>query len=699
VSDSEAEDGAKSTPGPEGASDNRVIRLPRPSQGPQLESPELLAGSLPGRKTVRLVRPRNRRFERRDEGTLRTTERAIAPRTRAERLWKGVRRVAVGSPISSAEVEEQRLPKVKALAVFSSDALSSSAYATDEILITLAAAGTVSLQYSLPLAGAIAFLLAVVAISYRQTIRAYPNGGGAYIVARENLGEVPGLTAAAALAVDYVLTVAVSMAAGVLAIVSAFPELEQFRIELAVVFIAFITVANLRGIKESGTLFAIPTYGFIVSFAALIGVGIVKALIDPSLAAEAPESAYEPGTSALGAFLVLRAFASGCTALTGIEAISNGIPAFKRPESRNAATTLVWMAAILTVLFLGITLLAHMLDVQPAEDVSVAAQIGKTVFGESAPFYVVQAFTALILILAANTSYAGFPRLASILAHDRFLPHQFTFRGDKLAFSNGILVLGVASGALVVLFQADVTKLIPLYAFGVFVSFTLSQAGMVVHWLRLKEQGWRRSVAINAFGAAMTFVVATIVGGTKFSHGAWISIAAMAVLGFLFWSISRHYAHVSRRLRLPPDLVVSPGRRDGQALIVPVEGIDLAVLKMIEYARSLSNSVTAIHVTDDMEEGRRLRNDWDSRVIDVPLVVIDSPFRSFVAPVLSYLDALAAGTGRMVSVMLPEFRTALPGTGWLHNQSARRLKKALLDRPNTVIIEMPYDLSGTDAAV
>jgi amino acid transporter len=644
---------------------------------------------------VRIIRPGARRFEHQPEGTLVATERAIAPRTGVERAWRAVRRVAVGRPISSTKAEEQRLSKTKALAVFSSDALSSSAYATDEILIALAAAGAVAFSWSLPLAVAIVVLLAIVAISYRQTIRAYPGGGGAYIVARENLGEAAGLTAAAALAVDYVLTVAVSIAAGVLAVVSAFPELEPLRIELALAFIAFITLANLRGVKESGTLFAIPTYGFIVSFALLIGAGLVRWLMDPGLAAETPESVYPAGTAALTAFLALRAFASGCTALTGIEAISNGIPTFQKPESRNAATTLVWMAAILASLFLGITLLARLLDVQPAEDVSVAAQIGKVVFGDTPPFYAIQAFTALILILAANTSYADFPRLASILARDRFLPHQFTFRGDRLAFSNGILVLGLGSSALVVFFNADVTRLIPLYAFGVFVSFTLSQAGMVTHWLRLREAGWRRGVAVNGFGAATTGVVALIIGATKFSHGAWISMVAMAVLALLFGAISRHYASVAGALRPRGQALVVPGRRRGSILVIPVEAVDLAAIRLVDYATSLTNSVVALHVTDDMDAGRRLKDAWEATIVDVPLVVIHSPYRSLVDPILAYLDALEPADGkRVVSVLLPEFRTGLPGTGWLHNQSARRLKRALLDRPDTAIIEVPYDMSA-----
>ena len=348
----------------------------------------------------------------------------------------------------------------------------------------------------------IAVLLGIVGFSYRQTIRAYPSGGGAYIVAKDNFGDVPGLTAAAALSVDYILTVSVSIAAGVLAIVSAFPGLDPYRVELALAFISLITLANLRGLSESGTLFAIPTYGFLMSFGGLFALWPFKVITEPGLVAEPPEHIYAFGSSPLTIFLLLKAFSSGCTALTGIEAISNGVPVFRAPEPKNASITLTWMAGILVTLFLGITFLAHQLHVQPSEDVSVAAQIGQTVFGHNVFFYTVQAFTALILIFAANTSYAGFPRLASILAHDRFMPPQFMFRGDRLAFSRGILLLGAAASLLVIIFDADVTRLIPLYAFGVFVSFTLSQAGMVKHWFRLREPGWRRYLIINGIGAA-----------------------------------------------------------------------------------------------------------------------------------------------------------------------------------------------------
>lgn len=678
------------------ASDEPVsIRLPRPKRGvPDVERAQITRGRGTGERLVRLPRRSQRRFQSEGEGRLLATEQAIAPRSPWGKVSRSLRRIAVGTPLSTAVQEEQRLPKTKALAVFSSDALSSSAYATDEILIILAAAGAGALVHSLELAITIAVLLGIVAFSYRQTIRAYPSGGGAYIVARENLGDVPGIVAASALAVDYILTVAVSIAAGVLAITSAFPELGTYRIELAVGAIGLTTLANLRGIRESGTLFAIPTYGFIVCFATLIGVGLFRVLLDPSLQAEAPESAHELGTASLGVFLLLRAFASGCTALTGIEAISNGVPAFKRPESQNASITLAWMALLLTSFFLGITLLANLLQVQPADNISVAAQIGRVIFGEGPLFYLIQAFTALILILAANTSYADFPRLASILAKDRFLPHQFAFRGDRLAFSNGIVVLGGAASVLVILFNADVTRLIPLYAFGVFVSFTLSQAGMVQHWRGLRDAGWRRSALVNGFGAVATAVVAAIVGVTKFSGGSWISMILIAVLAVLFWMVHRHLSAVNEQLAVRD--VSLPGGSAGrrQTVLVPVDDVTFATLKAVDYARTISDNATAIHINDDEEAARSLKDRWDQLVLDIPLVVIDSPFRSFVAPFLSYVDALSdRQPGSSVTVILPEFRTAFPWQRWMHNQSARRLQKALRTRSDVVLVEVPYQLA------
>lgn len=674
-------------------------RVPRKSVGPEVEQTEIVRGAKPGSRYARRVRAGERRFTPgEDEGTFRATDRATAPRTGAERTWRSIRRVFVGSPISSEEAEDQRLSKVKALAVFSSDALSSSAYATDEILLVLVAAGTGALTHSIEIAAAIGVLLAIVTFSYRQTIKAYPSGGGAYIVARENLGDTAGLTAAAALSVDYILTVSVSIAAGVFAITSAIPEVRHLGVEMSVAMVAIITLLNLRGIRESGTIFAIPTYLFIFAFALLLIVGFTRLALDPNLKASPPEALHPAGSSALRWFIVLRAFASGCAALTGVEAISNGIPAFKKPESRNASVTLMWMAIVLGAFFIGLTVLARQFGVAHSDQVSAPAQVANVVFGHTPLFYGVQVTTALILILAANTSYADFPRLGSILAKDHFLPHQFTFRGDRLAFSNGILVLGAAAAFLLVVFGADVDKLIPLYAFGVFVSFTLSQSGMVVHWLRLREPGWQRSMVVNAVGAVATAIVALIVGGTKFNEGAWLSMLAMLILALSFYAIHKHYTGVARKLAVPAGQLLHSAVRTRQVVLVPVDEINRAVLRTVDYARSMSPHVTALHITDDTEEGQQLRERWEATVLDVPMVLIDSPYRSFVAPVISYVEALdRADPGQYVTVVLPEFRTQWPWQRWLHNQSARRLKNALLDRPNTVITEVPYHLAGDDS--
>jgi len=684
---------------PQTPQDDRArVRLPRRQSGPEVEGTELVHGRKAGSVYARRVRESERHFQRgAEEGTYRATTRATAPRTRGQRIWQRVRHVFVGAPIATEEQEEQRLPKWKALAVFSSDALSSSAYATDEILLVLVGASVGALTRSIPIALAICALLAVVTFSYRQTIKAYPSGGGAYIVARDNLGDVAGLTAAAGLSVGYVLTVAVSIAAGVFAVVSAFPELGDFKVAIAGIAVGVITLLNLRGIRESGTIFAIPTYGFILAFVVMIVAGFIRLLVNPDLKAEPLESWEEAGVSALSWFIILRAFSSGSAALTGVEAISNGIPAFQKPESRNASTTLTWMAIILGTLFLSITILAHQLGVQHSTEVSAPAQIAKTIFGQTPIFYLIQAFTALILFLAANTAYADFPRLGSILARDRFLPHQFLFRGDRLAYSNGIVVLGGASVVLLVIFNASVNRLIPLYAFGVFLSFTLSQSGMIVHWLRVKEAGWKPSIIVNGIGAVTTGIVAAIIGSTNFTAGAWISMIMILFVALLLWSVYKHYMGVERKLRIPQNVVFGfgPEARHGQAVLVPVDEINRAVLRTVDYARSISPNVTALHVTDDVEAANELRREWETRVLDIQLVVIDSPYRSFVRPVLSYVDALdRADPGQYVTVVLPEFRTPWPWQRFLHNQSARRLKNALVERPNTVIVEVPYHLAG-----
>src|SRR3990172_7913570 len=451
---------------------------------PDLELREIRKGTKPGSRYVRLTPRSERSFRRGGEGEFQAREVAVGPRSAAEALWLGFKRILVGVPLATSQLIEERLSSPKALAVFASNNLSSSAYATEEILLILVLAGTVAFTWSIPIAAAIAALVVVVALSYSQVIRGYPGGGGSYAVAKENLGTLPGLVAGASLIVDYTLTVAVSTAAGVAAITSAVPELHDLPIELAVLFVGVLTLANLRGLRESGTLFSIPTYFFMVSFVALIITGLVRPALGHELSAGTPDRVIEPGAEALGLFLFLRAFSSGSAALTGIEAVSTGVPSFRPPEARNANITLAWMAAILSFFFLGLTALAHQVDVTPSETKTVVAQVAQGVFGQTPLFYIVQVATTLILILAANTSFVALPTLASVMARDRVVPRQFAFRGDRLAFSNGIIVLWFASVAFLIVFQADTHALIPLYALGGFLGFSLSPAGLVIHWRR-----------------------------------------------------------------------------------------------------------------------------------------------------------------------------------------------------------------------
>ena len=679
---------------PEGAAEH--IRLPRrrPEFHPESQA-EIYYGSKLGSRYARLTRSRERRFERGDtEGTLRATQAAETPRTLAGRLWRLFKRVLIGAPLATSRLAEERLGKTKALAIFASDALSSTAYATEEILLILILAGSAALTHSIAISAAIAALLVIVATSYRQTIRAYPNGGGAYKVAMENLGVTPGLIAGASLVVDYTLTVAVSTAAGVAAVTSAIPELHDERVILAVLFVAILTVGNLRGLRESGTMFAIPTYFFLVTFGIMIVTGLVRVALG-GINAVPHEDALAPGAESVTLFLILRAFSSGATALTGIEAISNGVPAFKDPSPKNAATTLSWMAAILTTLFVSLTILAHQLDVYPSESKTVVAQIADTVFAGGPMFYLVQVSTALILVLAANTSFAGLPALASVMARDRFVPRIFAFRGDRLGYSNGIMVLSAASMALLVVYSADTHRLIPLYAVGVFVGFTLSQIGMVLHWNTYREQGWRRAMVINGVGGSATAVVAVIIAATKFTHGAWLTILAILFLALVFHQIGKHYRRVQRELDVTTDdsIIGATGGRQGPPVIMPVDELNRATARAVAYARSISNNVTAFHVTDDVEEAEELRRTWAQRVLDVPLVIVESEYRSLLGPVLSYIDALGRSDPyQTVTVVLPEYVARWPWQRMLHNQSSQRLKKALLERPQTVVIEVPYHL-------
>ncbi len=598
------------------------------------------------------------------------------------------KRLIVGAPMPLARARHERLSKTTALAVFSSDALSSVAYATEEILLILVLAGTAAMHLAVPLSLAIAGLLAVVAVSYQQTIHAYPSGGGAYIVAKANLGTLPGLIAAAALLTDYVLTVSVSVAAGVAAVTSAFPGLHAYKVSLGVACVAAIAFANLRGVREAGRLFAVPTYLFIVTFTVLVGGGLVRLLwggVQP-LGTGAP-----PATTALTWFLVLRAFSSGCVALTGTEAISNGIPAFKPPESRNAALTLGWMAVILASTFLGITVLAAALGVVPNEDETVVSQIARGLFGTGPFYYLVQATTALILVLAANTSFADFPRLSSLLARDRYAPRQFATQGDRLVFSNGIVILAGFAALLIVVFRGETHALIPLYAVGVFISFTLSQAGMVRHWLAQRGPGWQRRLAVNGIGATVTGAVTLVIAASKFTHGAWIVVLVIPLIVMACLTIHRHYLRVAGQLSLE-EYGGSPAITR-HTVLVPVGDLHRGVVRALQYAKTLSPDARAVFVETDPARTRKLEERWGKWGEGVPLVVLDSPYRSLLGPFLEYLNRLQEqGEDHFVTIVIPEF---IPARWWeyvLHNQTALLIKGALLFRKNVVVADVPYHL-------
>ena len=599
-----------------------------------------------------------------------------------------LKRALVGPPMPLAEARHERLGKSVALAVFASDPLSSNAYATEEILLVLILAGSAALSYSLPIALGIATLLAIVLVSYRQTVQAYQQGGGAYLVARDNLGVLPALTAAAALLTDYVLTVAVSVAAGIAAVTSAFPPLHPYRVILGALFIAGIALANLRGVRESGRLFAAPTYFFIASILGVVGWGLLAVTLD--LLPEAPYEPHPPGLEGIGLFLLLRAFSAGCTALTGVEAVSNGVPALKPPEGRNAAAVMSWLGVITITMFLGLTYLAYDLGIVPGGGETVVSKIARRVFGGGAPYYAVQAATALILLLAANTSYAGFPRLSSILARDRYVPRQFANQGDRLVFSNGILILSGFAILLLVIFQGDTHALLPLYAIGVFLSFTLSQSGMVRRWLRLREKGWRWRMWINGLGAVATGVVMLTLTVTKFVEGAWIVVVVIPLLVLTFMTMHRHYAAVAAELSLegfaPPPVFQ-------HTVLVLIGDVHRGVVRAVQYARTLAPAaaVRAVYVETDPANTRRLEEKWGRWGLEVPLVVLTSPYRSLLRPLLEYLDQIQGrGEDQMVTIVLPEF---LPRHWWqhlLHNQTALLVKGALLFRRNTVVADVPY---------
>ena len=666
---------------------------PRPEH--RLERLERARGRLPGDARVKVVR--SREF-RRKGGVVVATEEALEPEGVVARGLDRVRSIMFGRRLSTEQEHEERLTKVTGLAIFASDNISSSAYATEETMRALALAGAGALALTMPLTVAIVIILAIVVTSYLQVIKAYPQGGGSYVVASENLGTLPGLVAAAALLVDYILTVSVSVAGGVLAITSAVPSLDPYKVTIGVSFIVLLTIGNLRGIREAGVMFAGPTYLYVASVVGVLLYGLYRFATGDLPAPVAPPVAVQQ-TELLGAFLILRAFSSGSVALTGTEAVANGVPAFRRPEARNAQVVLVAMGTLFGTLFLGISFLATRIGLQPdaSETQSVLSMITRSLVGDGWYFYLVQISTTVILTLAANTSFSGFPRLASILAVDRFMPRQFAQRGDRLAYSFGIIVLAALSAALLALYQGSVNGLIPLYTIGVFIAFTLSQAGLVRFWLRGRARGWRFSAAINALGAVATGVVAVVVAATKFALGAWLVLAVMPVLVYLMWRVHRHYRRIEDEVMIPRTVRVSLRPRVPR-VIVPISRIDKPALNALSLARGLSSSVSVLHISFDEEGAAAFKERWARSVgSDIPLEIIISPYRALLAPLLSYIDAIDDGDpSRPILVVLAEF---VPRHWWdaaLHNQTALRLKLALFTRPNTSVVDVPYHLDDPE---
>ncbi len=602
-----------------------------------------------------------------------------------------LKRVLLGQPIESERDHEERLIKTIALAVFSSDAISSVAYATEEILLVLVLAGAGALFISLPIALAIVALLTILTASYRQVILAYPNGGGAYVVARDNFGPKFGLVAGASLLIDYTLTVAVSIAAGVAAITSAFPILHPYRVEIGIVAVMLVTLANLRGVRESGKIFAIPTYSFVTGLILLIGAGFFQYFTGNTSipTGKIVSSSLEP----ISIFLVLKAFSSGCTALTGVEAISNGVQAFKRPEPNNARTTLVWMAIVLGSIFLGVTELARLYHIVPVANETVISQIARGVFGKGAIYYFIQATTMLILVVAANTSFTGFPRVSSLMARDGFMPRQLMNRGNKLAFSNGIITLAFFTILLIIIFGGDTHRLIPLYAVGVFTSFTLSQAGMVKHWHKERGEGWLTKAIINGVGAVTTLIVLIVIGSSKFIHGAWIVVVIVPVLILLFMRIKRHYNSIAEQLSLCN--LRSPKPANNWVLMC-IGGVHCGTLQALRYAKMISNNgdVEVIYVNTQRSEPTDLLQKWEKYGFSTPIEVIKSPYRDVIGPIINKIRQIhEEHPDDFITIVVPEFVCKKWWQQLLHNQTAFILKTRLMFWPNVIITSVPYQLS------
>ncbi len=601
----------------------------------------------------------------------------------------------IGTPLPTQQLSEKRLNKIRALAAFSPDALSSIAYANQEIYLGLVVAGSAGLGLAWPIGLAIIGILTIVAISYYQTVHGYPSGGGSYIVARANLGVLPGLIAAGALLLDYLLCAAVSLTAGVDAIASAFPALYPYRIVIALGLLGLIMLANLRGLRETGTLMAVPVYLFLFTYIPMLAYGGIRLLLNgpTPLATVAPQP-VQP----LTLFLILHTFATGCTALTGIEAISNGVPAFQRPESKNAGRTLIAMAILMGILFVGSIGLTQFLGVIAGPQETILSALARRLLGNGFAYVTIQISTLLILAVAANTSFADFPRLSAILARDGFLPRQFTGLGDRLVFANGIIFLAIATGVLIVLFSGNSHLLIPLFAIGAFLAFTLSQSGMVVHWIRERSQNWRLKATLNGLGALATATTLLVISISKFREGAWITVLLIPILVLTFLRIRLHYQEVGKQLSLrglPPDIKPLPPLR----LVIPVSGVHRGIIEAMDLAQSISKDVTAVYVELDPGAGERVHKEWECWWPDVPLVILPSPYRSIIRPLLDYLDEddRQHNDGTLAAVVLPEF---IPARWWqqlLHNQTSWLIKTALLYRRRTqgfqrIIIDVPYHL-------
>ena len=599
-----------------------------------------------------------------------------------------LKRWLVGDPLKSTQAAHERLSKTLALAIFSSNAISSVAYATEEILLVLVLAGTAAIAWSIPISLAILFLVVVLTISYRQIIYEYPEGGGAYIVSRNNLGELPALIAAAALMIDYVLTVAVSVAAGIAALTSAVPVLFAHREALGLVTSVFIIVMNLRGVRESGKFFAVPTYFAIGALGVMVVIGSIQALFGQGVSLS-PD--HQTAVEELTLFLILRSFAAGCSAVTGMEVISNGVKAFRRPESQNASTTMIQMSLVLATLFMGISFLAYHYGILPKTDETVVSQLARLTFGTGALYYALQIGTMLLLVLAANSAFAGFPHLASILARDGYMPRQMATFGDRLVFSNGIIVLGIFACFLLILFHGDTHALIPLYAVGVFISFTFAQAGMVRRWLTKKGPHWRKQLIVNGAGAVTTGIATIIIASTKFTHGAWIVFLLIVILVLMFRSIRSHYKAVSEQIALTRDHRPPLPRRN--IVVVPINGVNQAVIRAVDYARSRAGEIRAVMVDVDPEFTARIQIQWAQWGCGVNLIALPSPYRSVMGSLLDYIEEILEKEPDIwVTVVIPEI---LPAHWWqsiLHNQHALLLKTALLFKERVILTDVPFHL-------